>query len=93
MSDEYVALRPIDHNGVRAYNAGDRVPAANVERHRYKVGEQVARADSKEAQALTSPQADQEQAAQLAQAQEAATAGTVPATPDTAKSSARGKSS
>lgn len=93
MSDEYVALGPIDHNGVRAYNAGDRVPAANVERHRYKVGEQVARADSKEAQALTSPQVGQEQAAQLAQAQEAATAGTVPATPDTPQRRTRGSGS
>lgn len=95
---EYVALQPINYYGVRAYNPGDRVPAANVKRHGYKVGDEVARADSKEAQALTSPQlveggAGQEQAGQMVQAQEEATAGTVPVAPDaTKRSTVRAKS-
>lgn len=31
----YVANRPIDVNGVRAYNTGDPVPVSNVEAHGY----------------------------------------------------------
>jgi hypothetical protein len=31
----YVANRPIDHNGVRAYNTGDPVPVSNVKAHGY----------------------------------------------------------
>lgn len=31
----YVANRPIDVNGARAYNVGDPVPVSNVERHGY----------------------------------------------------------
>ncbi len=29
----YVAIAAIDHNGVRAHNIGDKVPAANVIEH------------------------------------------------------------
>lgn len=31
----YVANRPIDVDGARAYNTGDPVPASNVDRHGY----------------------------------------------------------
>jgi hypothetical protein len=31
----YVANRPIDVNGVRAYNVGDPVPVSNVDAHGY----------------------------------------------------------
>lgn len=31
----YVANRPIDANGVRAYNTGDPVPVSNVKAHGY----------------------------------------------------------
>jgi hypothetical protein len=31
----YVANRPIDVDGARAYNVGDPVPVSNVERHGY----------------------------------------------------------
>ena len=37
----YVALVPIDYQGVRAYQPGDKVPTANVELHGYEVGVQV----------------------------------------------------
>lgn len=39
---EYVALQPIYHGDALAYNAGDYVPAANVEAHEY-TPEQVER--------------------------------------------------
>ena len=50
MADQpkYVALEAIDYplgSGVRAYNPGDPVPAANVQEHGYVVGRQVARVD------------------------------------------------
>jgi hypothetical protein len=32
---QYVAVGPINHNGVRAYNKGDPVPASNVAKHGY----------------------------------------------------------
>lgn len=48
---EYIALQPIDHGSVRAYNPGDPVPAANVDGNGYVVGEQVAEIGSGEAQA------------------------------------------
>lgn len=32
---QFIALGPIDHDGARAYNTGDAVPAANVERWGY----------------------------------------------------------
>lgn len=32
---EYVAIQDITHDGARAYNVGDAVPAANVERWGY----------------------------------------------------------
>lgn len=35
MDYEYVATAPIDHDGVRAYNVGDPVPADNVKTHGY----------------------------------------------------------
>lgn len=47
----YVALQPIDHGGVRAYNAGDPVHPDNVQANGYVLGEQVADADSDQAQA------------------------------------------
>lgn len=53
--DEYgtfVALEPIDHNGARAYNTGDPVPASNVELHGYLEAGQVARRSTKAAQAI-----------------------------------------
>jgi hypothetical protein len=31
----WVAAGPIDHDGVRAYNTGDPVPASNVAAHKY----------------------------------------------------------
>jgi hypothetical protein len=52
---EFVALQQIDHNGVRAYNPGDLVPAANVEAHGY-TSEQVAKRSSKAAKQVTQPQ-------------------------------------
>lgn len=45
----YVALQPIDHGGVRAYNAGDPVHPDNVQANGYVLGEQVADADSDQA--------------------------------------------
>ncbi|MCA1570789.1 MAG: hypothetical protein LC798_10830 [Chloroflexi bacterium] len=33
---QYVAAQPIDHNGARAYNVGDPVPASNVQRFGYE---------------------------------------------------------
>jgi hypothetical protein len=32
---QYIALTDISFNGARAYNAGDPVPASNVEKHKY----------------------------------------------------------
>jgi len=46
---KYTALGPIDHDGVRAYNAGDPVPVANVEAHGYLDQSLVAESDSAEA--------------------------------------------
>jgi hypothetical protein len=43
---EFTALRPLDVGGVRAYNAGDGVPAANVKEQGYVEGEDVAKAGS-----------------------------------------------
>ncbi|MDL4812815.1 hypothetical protein [Actinomadura opuntiae] len=51
-SGDFVALVPIFYRGSRAYNPGDRVPAVNVRRHEYRVGEQVAEYDSPEARAV-----------------------------------------
>jgi hypothetical protein len=45
---KYVAIAPIDHGGVRAYNTGDRVPIDNVELHGYLGDDLVAELDSPE---------------------------------------------
>ncbi|MFB4306984.1 hypothetical protein [Actinomadura sp. GTD37] len=39
---DYIAMRTIYYGGSRAYNTGDPVPAANVEKHDYEVGVDVA---------------------------------------------------
>lgn len=49
---EYVALQEIWHGNVRAYNKGDLVPAANVERHGYGA-DLVAKATTKAAEQAT----------------------------------------
>jgi hypothetical protein len=54
----YVALTEIWHGGVRAYNPGDPVPAANVEAQKYEVGVQVARRDTKTADKATDQAAE-----------------------------------
>jgi hypothetical protein len=77
----YVALQPINHLGVRAYNPGDRVHANNVKAHGYEVGVQVAKVGTKAADAVTAPRQATGDEQGLAQAREAATAGTVPAQP------------
>lgn len=45
----YVALQPIDHDGVRAYNTGDPVPVSNVELHGYLEAGKVAKVGTKKA--------------------------------------------
>ena len=93
MSDngkDYIALQPIDHLGVRAYNPGDRVPADNVQRHGYEKGVQVAEEGSKDALAITSPAASGEQDEALARTQKAATDGTPPASPAQESGTTRG---
>jgi hypothetical protein len=47
---EYVALVPISHGGLLAYNPGDRVHGDNVQANGYKIGEQVSLWDSPQAQ-------------------------------------------
>lgn len=94
MSDnEYVALQPINHLGVRAYNVGDRVPADNVKAHEYEIGVQVAEVGSTEAGTATSPPADE---GDKEQAQDPPADPTTPApepATDTTRRTARGKSS
>lgn len=46
---QYVAIQPIDHDGVRAYNTGDPVPAANVVRWKYLEQGLVSHTESSEA--------------------------------------------
>jgi hypothetical protein len=48
----YVALGAIDHDGVRAYNTGDAVPASNVERWGYLDRGLVARRTTKAGEAV-----------------------------------------
>lgn len=48
---EFVALQPITHDGARAYNVGDAVPAANVEQWGYLDLGLVARKTTKAAEA------------------------------------------
>lgn len=45
----YIAVADITYNGARAYNAGDPVPASNVERHGYLTDKLVARIGTKAA--------------------------------------------
>lgn len=52
---EFVAIAPIDWNGVRAYNVGDPVPRSNVELHGYLGQNLVARKSTKAAKAATDP--------------------------------------
>lgn len=83
---EYVALQPIDHNGVRAYNPGDRVPVDNVKTHGYEVGVQVALAGTTDATAITPPadpgqDASENADGERAKTHPAATEGTPPPAP------------
>jgi hypothetical protein len=48
----WVALGPIDHDGARAYNTGDPVPAENVKRWKYDERGLVGRRSTKAAQAV-----------------------------------------
>jgi hypothetical protein len=48
---QYVALGPIDHDGARAYNAGDPVPTSNVDRWDYHGRGLVAKRGTKDANA------------------------------------------
>lgn len=43
---QYVATQVITHDGVRAYNPGDAVPASNVKRHGYLKQGLVEKTDS-----------------------------------------------
>jgi hypothetical protein len=52
---QYVATAAITHDGVRAYNVGDPVPAANVERWRYAEAGLVARVSTKAAVQAQTP--------------------------------------
>jgi hypothetical protein len=45
----YVAVQPIDFNGVRAFNAGDSVPISTVERYGYASEGVVAKIGTKAA--------------------------------------------
>jgi hypothetical protein len=71
---------------------GDPVPAANVAKHGYEVGVQVAEYGTPEAEQVTSPQpadaVDGEGAEQARAAQEQAAAGQVPASPAAAEQEA-----
>lgn len=49
----FVALVAIDHDGVRAYNAGDPVPVSNVEQYGYLDDGLVAKTTTKAAKAVT----------------------------------------
>lgn len=49
----YVAIEPIDHDGARAYNVGDPVPASNVEAHKYDEQGLVAKRTTKAAKQVT----------------------------------------
>ncbi len=56
---QFRALLPIFHDGARAYNPGDPVPASNVELHGYEVGVQVERTDAGTAPASPVPSTPQ----------------------------------
>ena len=51
----WVALQPIEHNGVRAYQTGDPVPVSNVAIYGYDKDGLVAKTSTKAAQAVTNP--------------------------------------
>lgn len=53
---QYVAVAPIESDGVRWYNAGDPVPAANVEAHGYLDAGLVAKTTTKAGRAAASGQ-------------------------------------
>lgn len=55
---EFIAVEPIDHDGARAYNVGDPVPAANVERWDYLGRKLVARQATKAAEQAVQGLAD-----------------------------------
>lgn len=48
---QFVAVAPIDYDGVRAYNTGDPVPATNVRLHGYEAAGLVAKTSTKAAAA------------------------------------------
>lgn len=48
----YVAITPIDHEGVRAYNPGHPVPVSNVKQYGYDKDGLVAKVDTKAAAAV-----------------------------------------
>jgi hypothetical protein len=50
---QYVAVRPIYHDGGLAYQVGDPVPAANVKAHHYDDSGLVKKAGTKAAAAAT----------------------------------------
>lgn len=50
----WVAVQPITHNGALAYNPGDSVPAANVEKYGYATDGLVAKQGTKAANELIS---------------------------------------
>lgn len=56
---DYVALRPIYYGGSRAYNPGDPVPADNVDKHGYRVGEDVAEYGTPDAKRITGQLAEE----------------------------------
>jgi hypothetical protein len=58
----YVAIAPIDHDGVRAYNVGHAVPKSNVEKYGYLDDKLVAKTTTKAAEKVTSPAPDEKKA-------------------------------
>lgn len=48
---QHVAVTAIEHDGVRAYNRGDPVPASNVKRHGYEAAGLTAKVGTKAAKA------------------------------------------
>lgn len=55
---EFVAVAPIDHDGVRAYNVGDPVPKSNVDRWGYLDRKLVARSSTVAGRAALDSAAD-----------------------------------
>lgn len=50
---QYVAIAPIDHDGARAYNPGDPVPVANVQKYGYDKDDLVAKRTTQAAKKVT----------------------------------------